>query len=938
MHKNLKGKIISLILVLIMVLGLFPASAAADEDITVVVSFEGLTLGQGFYVKPEAYTLSEINALIAEEGYGPYSADELTASMATLAMIVDKGLDVKITGDYNSQFYLSAVKDFDNGDASINPIIGENGGPTDDDNTGNDDDYLGEFDYGDMSGWMITVNNVMINVGASEYALGDATSYQNTYVIRWQFTVNGYGADLGYSTGWGNNAYFDGTNKDMLYAKYALSNDSTAKAAALPVMENLTASQSEINEALLAFGSEDGGDPQGGDPQGGDPQGGDPQGGDPVVPGGSQSGENLDVSTVLNDTLAQMAKTVTAPGYGTSAGEWSVLCLARGGYYEKGSKYFEDYYSKIVDTVNTLAPTVASNNGALHSKKSTDNSRLILALSAIGKDATKVGNWNLITPYDNFEWIPKQGINGAIFALIALDTHGYETTDKTIRTKCVDYILDKELEGGGWTLSGNIADPDITAMALQALVNYRSDKNVQAASERAFDVLSAMQQSDGGFSSWGTANSESISQVITATTAWGINPDTDPRFIKNGISAVDALLSFYSPEEKMFKHELTKSGNDMATDQGAYALIAYDRFCKGKNSLYDMSDVSFGNTPSTPTPGGNTNPGTKPTGGQNESMSASLIAPTNIGNGEQSFNATVALDRWDNTAGYKLIDFILSIPKGLSVTSVSAGARLSGGEVSYHLEQETGKLRVVYFDAANYSDIKVSGTSFPAEMFTVGLTGSASKDNKLPLALLGMSVKLGANPLDPSHVIAVSTSGASGNIGVVDGISISALTLYQGDGVDVIPADKKAIAILISGIPAESKVHYNDGVNAASFYYSPDISLKKGVSAYVSVVDASIEMSNFIDTINYTFPGGTAPSLSFGNVNTDTVINAQDALAAVNAWLRKGDAPTDIDILTLNVNGDSRINTYDALGIVEAFVNQEEFIILSKLGVTPANG
>ena len=224
-----------------------------------------------------------------------------------------------------------------------------------------------------------------------------------------------------------------------------------------------------------------------------------------------------------------------------------------------------------------------------------------MALSAIGKDATSVGNWDLIKPYSTqgMKWITKQGINGPIFALIALDTHNYPTTDTTIRQQCVDYILDKEL-AGGWALIGTAADPDITAMALQVLVNYKDQSEVAAAAERAFAKLSAIQKDNGGYASWGSVNSESIAQVIVATTAWGIDPDTDPRFVKNGKSAVDALLTFYVEEGRGFAHVLDNSPgyvggevNGMATDQACYALVAYNRFQNGKTALYDMSDVNF---------------------------------------------------------------------------------------------------------------------------------------------------------------------------------------------------------------------------------------------------------------------------------------------------------------------------------------------------------
>lgn len=594
----MKKRILSLLLALMMVICLVPTTVFAEgeaesDEFRVVISIEGLTLGQGFYVEPRIYTLGKINELVAKDGFGPYKEDELTAGMATLAMFNDLGLDYTKTGDWKSTAYVSGIKGIDKGKLNIPSVITENGGPSNEKNDGNDDEYLGEFDYSSMAGWMITVNDFMITTGCASWLLTDEENaqkcqdYGNTYVIRWQFTLWGYGADLGVDTGWGMPLYFEGANRGLLYTQYALSTDDTAKAEALSVMENLTATQAEVDAALAALKDSGGTDPV--DPV--DPV--DPT--DPTDP--SQPDTPQDVSKILNDTMDQLAKTVTEPAFGTGGGEWTVLDLARGGYYKTGSKYFEDYYSRIVETVNEKAALV-NLDGALHATKSTENSRLIMALSAIGKDATKVGNWDLVEAYskNRFNWIKKQGINGPIFALIALDTRNYPTTDTTIRQQCVDYILSKELEGGGWALGGKAADPDITAMALQALVEYKNQPKVAEAANRAFNKLSAIQQADGGYASWGSVNSESIAQVIVAAAAWGINPDTDPLFVKNGKSAVDALLTFYVAEGRGFAHAMESSGgyevNGMATDQACYALIAYTRLLNKQNSLYDMTDVT----------------------------------------------------------------------------------------------------------------------------------------------------------------------------------------------------------------------------------------------------------------------------------------------------------------------------------------------------------
>ena len=99
-----------------------------------------------------------------------------------------------------------------------------------------------------------------------------------------------------------------------------------------------------------------------------------------------------------------------------------------------------------------------------------------------------------------------------------------------------------------------------------------------------------MQDADGGFSGIDGSSSESIAQVIVALSALGIDADQDPRFIKNGVSALDALLAFQL-EDGSFKHIADGKSDGMATEQAYYALTAYFRMVEGKTALYDMTDV-----------------------------------------------------------------------------------------------------------------------------------------------------------------------------------------------------------------------------------------------------------------------------------------------------------------------------------------------------------
>lgn len=283
-------------------------------------------------------------------------------------------------------------------------------------------------------------------------------------------------------------------------------------------------------------------------------------------------------------------ETLGTPSVGSIGGEWMVIGLARSGREVPG---VEDYYQSIVDFVREHI----DENQRLHKAKSTDNSRLILALTAIGKDVTNVDRHNLLLGLNDLDFVKKQGNNGPIWALLALDCGNYpEPEGNVTRQALVSEILSVQTSDGGWAISGDEADSDMTGMALQSLAPYYSrDPAVQEAVDRAIARLSQMQNDDGGFSTFSgsggkVATSESASQVIVALAALGIDPHTDQRFVKNGCSVIDALQA-YSVAGGGFRHTLDGQLDGMATEQAYYAMTAYYRLLAGKTSLYDMTDV-----------------------------------------------------------------------------------------------------------------------------------------------------------------------------------------------------------------------------------------------------------------------------------------------------------------------------------------------------------
>lgn len=292
--------------------------------------------------------------------------------------------------------------------------------------------------------------------------------------------------------------------------------------------------------------------------------------------------------TAYRETEAYL-QTQGAPTAGSIGGEWAVIGLSRAGLLSDEAA--QSYEITVEDYVKQ------ADSGRIDRAKSTENSRTILGLTAAGYDASNVAGVDLTSGLSDMNYLRIQGLNGPIWALIALDCHSYdipqcaEGGEQTTREGLVAEILTSQCGDGGWTLAGDTADVDMTAMALTALAAYKDDAEVKAAVDAALVYLSDAQQEDGGFMSWGTANSESCAQVIVALTALGIDPAADARFAKAGGTAIDALCAF-ACEGGGFRHSDEQTEPDgMATEQGFYALAAYDRFRQGQTRLFDMTDI-----------------------------------------------------------------------------------------------------------------------------------------------------------------------------------------------------------------------------------------------------------------------------------------------------------------------------------------------------------
>lgn len=321
---------------------------------------------------------------------------------------------------------------------------------------------------------------------------------------------------------------------------------------------------------------------------------------EPVDPGT----EVPNFDKVYADTKKYIQNNVPAPVVAYDRGEWAVLGLARAGV-ELSDAYIQAYYGKVVAYVKANI----GSDGVLvdpesHNPTVTDNERIILALTAIGKDPANVGDKNLLTALQdrNIMQVTNTSdtdINGLVFGLLALNSGNYTQDSYWL----VQAILTQQNADGSWSANAvtkPAGDVDMTAMALQALAPYYNeggDTTVNTAVDKALQWLSAK------YKGTGYTSAESCAQVVVALSALQLNANSDSSFVKTvdgaPTSVLGDLLRYYLGEGQGFKHAASLNTADQkATEQALYAMAAYERYCRRTKALYDMTDAvcahSFG--------------------------------------------------------------------------------------------------------------------------------------------------------------------------------------------------------------------------------------------------------------------------------------------------------------------------------------------------------
>ncbi|WP_339279286.1 S-layer homology domain-containing protein [Paenibacillus sp. FSL W8-1187] len=291
----------------------------------------------------------------------------------------------------------------------------------------------------------------------------------------------------------------------------------------------------------------------------------------PAVPAGTASAA-ADTSAVLR----QAGDALLSSGIRS---DWDAIAASQAGYELPAS-----YLSKLSDAVRKDAPAF---------RNVTDFERTALAVTAAGQDATAYGGIDLIERITSSDRMLSQGINGPIYALLALDYGEYEVPAgaKWSRDKLVAELLKAQAADGSYAFAGEKAgSPDLTGAALTALAPYVGQPEVKQAGERAVAWIKSQQDKDGGFTSYGESSSESVAQIVIGLASIGYDP-AGADFTRDGASLIDKLLTFRGADGS-FSHALPLAPNAYGAYQSVQALVAYEKFKAGTGRLYSKPAAS----------------------------------------------------------------------------------------------------------------------------------------------------------------------------------------------------------------------------------------------------------------------------------------------------------------------------------------------------------
>lgn len=313
------------------------------------------------------------------------------------------------------------------------------------------------------------------------------------------------------------------------------------------------------------------------------------------------------------------------------------------------SDYFDKMYANVESQLKSLADTgsvtvegEAKDEAVIAGKyPELTYAKIVLFVTAMGKDARNVGGYNLIEKMaqkSTYEASSEAYMLDSTM-LLALDSGNYfppAGDDYITKDDLVNNIAAKMDDSIAQALQWNSVDS--VAMALQPLYKYATDDilpedassdrtAVQEAYAKGIHFLESTQNADGSWSGYGTETNNvwTLAQIMTAMGQLRINPcsETDGTdFIKNGMTVLDDAAVFVDVENKKVDDDLMS----YQPEQLLRGLTAVIRAMERRDSLYDVRYSGV-----TPEPSPSVTPSVVPSEAPSAAPSQSpTVSPSNV--------------------------------------------------------------------------------------------------------------------------------------------------------------------------------------------------------------------------------------------------------------------------------------------------------------------
>ncbi len=277
---------------------------------------------------------------------------------------------------------------------------------------------------------------------------------------------------------------------------------------------------------------------------------------------GNRQDNAIDYSELLQAQSADYAQKLAEGYYGdgnstiVSEGALShlakeILSMSEAG----GGKLPEEQRAQLESLVEMLSG--ASGEYLMGRKANTYSPVLVQAMKALDMDPADVNGMDFLAPLTNLSAMDTAEYREALMDFDSVDASMWRKRGvdaDTVVDKYAAGILQYQTADGQFdpyaSYSG-IVTPILrdyvqyTAENVTALAPHADKEYISKAIDRAIEYLSSVQLSDGSFPGMtGTSNGEATLAVLEMMEALGISLD-DPRFVKSGNTAADAMKTFY---------------------------------------------------------------------------------------------------------------------------------------------------------------------------------------------------------------------------------------------------------------------------------------------------------------------------------------------------------------------------------------------------------